>query len=50
MVEAKRQAAQVFWSPISCMLAKAAYRSLAECQAFRAPDRPAIGADNPEAT
>ena len=50
MVEAKRQAAQTFWSPISCMLAKAAYRSLAECQAFRAPDRPAIGADHPEAT
>ena len=31
-------------------LARAAYRSLAECQAFRAPDRPAIGADHPEAT
>ena len=50
MIAAKRQAAQAFWSPISCMLAEAAYRSLAECQAFRAPDRPAIGADNPEAT
>ena len=47
MVAAKRQAAQAFWSPISCMLAKAAYRSLAECQAFRAPDRPAIGAGEP---
>ena len=50
MVPAKRQAAQAFWSPISCLLAKAAYRSLAECQAFRAPDRPAIGAELPEAT
>ena len=50
MVAAKRQAAQAFWGTISCMLARAAYRSLAECQAFRAPDRPVIGAPNPEAT
>ena len=50
MITAKRQAAQTFWSTISCMLARAAYRNLAECQALRAPDRPAIGVENPEAT
>ena len=50
MVAAKRQAAQSFWTMVSCMLARAAYRSLAECQAFRAPDRPAIGAANPAET
>ena len=50
MVAAKRQAAQSFWTTVSCMLARAAYRSLAECQAFRAPDCPAIGAVNPAET
>ena len=44
MVAAKWQAAQSFWPMVSCMLARAAYRSLWECQAFRAPDRKAIGA------
>ena len=45
MVAAKRQAAQSFWTTVSCMLARAAYRNLVECQAFRAPDCPAIGRD-----
>ena len=47
MVESKRQIAQTFWTPISCLLARAAYRSLAECQAFRTLGRTAADAAFP---